>query len=112
MIKGRLKEFLAYIKLSEGKFEADIGVSKGFVSNIKGGIGSTTLNKISAKYPQLSHEWLLTGKGKMIVGEKVSKPETYGDLINEYEATINELREQIKMQKKYIAVLEEKLGIK
>lgn len=65
-IRQRLKDFLTYMKLSEGAFEKKVDVSKGYVSNVKGGIGSTTLLKISKHFPELNTKWLINGEGPMI----------------------------------------------
>lgn len=92
MIKDRLKQFLSYLGLSEGKFEAKVGVSKGFVSNVKGGISTNTLNKIKAAYPELNTAWLLTGAGEMVTGEV-----TESQFIAMAESTVAQLEKEIKL---------------
>lgn len=67
----RLIEFQQSLKDELGgqnKFEAFAGISNGYLSRMKkqrGDIGSDVINKISDRFPQLSIEWLFTGKGEM-----------------------------------------------
>lgn len=80
-IRQRLKAFLASRELSEGKFEQIVDLSKGYVSNIKGGISSTTLGKIAKQFPELDTEWLLSGAGAMLKDntEKKQQPNRLGE---------------------------------
>ena len=64
--KDRLITFLAYINISQGKFEKGVGLSTGFVNNVGDSIRNSTLDKISSVYPELNTAWLLTGVGNMI----------------------------------------------
>lgn len=64
--KDRLITFLAYINISQGKFEKGVGLSTGFVNNVGDSIRKSTLDKISSVYPELNTAWLLTGVGNMI----------------------------------------------
>ena len=64
-IRVRLKEFLKQINISEGAFEGKCGLSTGYVSGIKTGIGSTTMAKIRKAYSNLNTDWLISGDGKM-----------------------------------------------
>lgn len=64
-IIDRITEFRKYIGIGQTAFESSIGVSRGYLSNIKS-IGSDKLLNISAVYPQLNIDWLISGKGEMI----------------------------------------------
>ncbi|WP_080902926.1 helix-turn-helix transcriptional regulator [Parabacteroides sp. Marseille-P3160] len=95
-IKYRITSFLNYLKIGQGKFEEICGISNGTVNNIKRGISSPNLAKISNAYPDLSLEWLITGKGNMLKsvdkysgkdGDKSSNEE-----IEQLKAEINMLR--------------------
>ena len=44
--KDRLITFLAYINISQGKFEKGVGLSTGFVNNVGDSIRKSTLDKI------------------------------------------------------------------
>jgi hypothetical protein len=76
-MKERLIEFLAYLGIGQTKFEEFVGLSRGLINNIKGGISSNTINKISEKYPELNTDWLLTGEGEMLKGN-TDKSTPYG----------------------------------
>jgi phage repressor protein C with HTH and peptisase S24 domain len=69
----RLKEFLKYLDISQGKFEANVKLANGYVNNLKDNIRSNTLAKISAVYPELNTAWLLTGEGEMLLNNESSQ---------------------------------------
>lgn len=65
----RIKIYIDYKKLSVSAFEKSMGFSNGsFASQLKNrkSIGVDKLENILIKYPDLSAEWLLTGKGTML----------------------------------------------
>ena len=70
--KQRLISFLAYLKISQGKFEKKVGLSTGFVNNVGDSIRTASLDKIKSVYPELNTAWLLTGVGDMLDSEKNS----------------------------------------
>lgn len=67
-IKARLQKLAEYYGFSIRKFEEYCGLNRGNISNIadQGAIGSDKLSKIIDKNPNISFEWLLTGKGEML----------------------------------------------
>ena len=71
-VKERLILFIKSMKISQSKFEKSVGLSNGFVNNISKGIGAEKLHRILCVYPALNAEWLLTGKGEMLLNEKNS----------------------------------------
>lgn len=65
----RLKKFLDFEGMSVRQFEATIGSSDGKIAKFltsNSSLKSDTLNMIMENFPQLSIEWLLTGKGSML----------------------------------------------
>lgn len=64
--RERLKSFLASINISEGAFEKQTGLAKGFVSKVGDSIRTSSINKIKSIYPNLNAAWLLTGEGNML----------------------------------------------
>lgn len=65
-LKNRLIAFLKAKGLSQKRFEQAVGLSNGYVNNIRATIGAGTLQKILGTYPELNQEWLLTGEGTMM----------------------------------------------
>jgi hypothetical protein len=72
-IIDRIKEIINYKGISTHKFCIEIGVANGFFDKVKD-IGSNKVLKILETYPEISPEWLITGKGEMLKGETVSFP--------------------------------------
>ncbi|SEI42332.1 hypothetical protein SAMN04487995_0597 [Dyadobacter koreensis] len=67
-VKERLKEYIHLKKISTRQFEIQLGLSNGYINNIKKSISRATLENISMKHPNLNLEWLLLGEGEMLKG--------------------------------------------
>ncbi len=65
-VKERLKEYLKYRSISQGKFESTVGLSNGYVNNIRKSIQPDKIQRISLCFPDLNTGWLLTGEGEML----------------------------------------------
>lgn len=74
--KERLISFLAYLQISQGRFEKKVGLSTGFVNNVGDSIRTATLDKIKTIYPELNTAWLLTGVGEMLEDNLNEKKES------------------------------------
>lgn len=68
MIVERIRQIIDYKKISTRQFCIEVGVANGFLDKVKD-VGSEKLLKILNTYPELSPEWLLTGKGNMLKPE-------------------------------------------
>lgn len=66
-VKDRLSEFIAYLGLNNSTFEKKCGLSNGYIRNFKGNLGTQKLEDILKAFPQLNKDWLLFGKGSMLV---------------------------------------------
>ena len=75
-MRERLMEFLAYLGISQKKFEENCGLSNGFADKVGDSIREVNLKKITEKYPELNMNWLKTGVGEMIVGAEDALPYT------------------------------------
>ena len=81
----RLEELLLHLKMSYNKFAKEIGLKDNVkVYHIKNGrneISADLANAITATFPQISYQWLLTGNGEMLVQntpeEEPEEEETY-----------------------------------
>jgi hypothetical protein len=65
-VKQRLLDFIYYLRISQAEFCDKIGASHAYVTSMRKSISSDKLSAISAQYPELNIEWLLTGKGEML----------------------------------------------
>ena len=68
-IKDRFVQVANYKRISIRELERFFSLNRGNISNISdknGTIGSDKLSKICENMPELSLEWLLTGKGEML----------------------------------------------
>lgn len=65
-MKQRMNEFLAYLDMSQCKFEKSVDMSNGWVNKIGDSIREDNLKKISEVYPMLNIAWLKTGVGSML----------------------------------------------
>lgn len=64
----RLKQFVDYKHISKYKFYKDTGFSNGYLDK-NSSIGSDKCEIISSCFPDLSIDWLITGKGNMLKSE-------------------------------------------
>jgi hypothetical protein len=65
-VKQRLIEFIKYLNIGQGAFEREVGLSNGYVNNIRQSIQPDKLQRITLKYPLLNAGWLMTGEGEML----------------------------------------------
>jgi hypothetical protein len=121
----RLFEYLKHIDISAYNFERTCSIANGYLKKQtkgKGTIGSEILEKIAAKYTDLSLTWLITGQGKMLKDGYSSAPSS-SQLLAEPEViyaeqTIKSLKEKIIIlentiadKEKIISLLEARLPI-
>lgn len=65
-VKERLKEFIKSRNMTVQRFEAICGLSNGYVSSIRKGLGIEKLEIVLTKFPELSRDWLQYGEGEML----------------------------------------------
>ena len=65
-VKQRLIDFIEYKGLSKNKFEKTVGLSTGYVGNMRVSIQPDKIMKIALNFPDLNTGWLLTGEGEML----------------------------------------------
>ena len=65
-VKQRLEYFIKHQNISVRQFEQTVGLSNGYVRNIRRSITQDKLEQITNTYPELSKEWLILGEGDMI----------------------------------------------
>ena len=67
-MNNRLQQFLAAENISQSQFAESIGVAPANVSHVLAGRnkpGFDFLESMARRYPSLSLEWLITGRGRM-----------------------------------------------
>lgn len=92
----RLQQFLSAENISQAQFADTIGVARASVSHILAGRnkpGFDFIENMSRKYPALSLEWLVTGKGKMYKNGNddssvASLPTSADDLFADFESKV------------------------
>lgn len=73
-IKQRILQFADTLNISKREFYLQIGVSRGTLES-KTGITEDVLAKFIAAFPDVSIEWLMQGKGDMLVNQTEDKNE-------------------------------------
>lgn len=74
-MEKRLQQFISAENLTQSQFADSIGVAKASVSHILAGRnkpGFDFIEGVAKCYPDLSMEWLITGKGRMYKSQTVS----------------------------------------
>lgn len=69
--KDRLKLFVKSINMGQNAFEKEVGIANGYLASKSQTVSSDIVEKIIAKYPDLSLDWLFRGKGEMYKSEMV-----------------------------------------
>lgn len=117
-IKDRVLQVSDYKGVGKEKFFEELEVSYG---NFKGkakksGLNANILEKIIAKMPEISAEWLLTGKGEMLKSSVQNIVQNSGkNSINNISGNIeqqnyNELMEIIREKDRQIAKKDEQIN--
>jgi hypothetical protein len=113
---SRLKKYIDFKGISVAGFERSIGMSNAsFGKSLKKGgtIGADKLDIILNIYPDLNVNWLISGRGNMLLmPDQVNEsPPNYGRIIYEsQEKIIQTQQETIEIQQRYIKLLEKDLS--
>lgn len=94
-VKDRLREFLAFKKISQLDYCNTIGVSQSYVSSMKQGMSQKILELTHKLYPELNMLWLIFGEGDMIMTERQGVREAHIqqllDVIESQQRSISDL---------------------
>ncbi|SFG55032.1 hypothetical protein [Prevotella sp. KH2C16] len=69
-VQERLKCFIAYLGINESQFQQITGLANGFVSSTNSNMRNSSKKLISAHYPELNMDWLISGRGDMLKSDK------------------------------------------
>ncbi|WP_287644328.1 helix-turn-helix transcriptional regulator [Bacteroides sp.] len=121
-VKERLIDFIKYKGLSQSRFESQVGLSNGYVNNIRKSISPEKLQSITLIFPELNTEWLLTGRGEKVketqpqiptpnysIPSGVFIPQDTYDIIKQQAETIcsqQRLIEELQSERKKMHVLQ------
>lgn len=102
-MKERLKQLIDYYGISTNLFSQKIGVSEGAIRKIltqNTTIRSDTLEKISQNFTEINIDWLITGRGEMLLespqkGDGVADSDNISRLIGILQDTLVEKDKQI-----------------
>lgn len=103
-IKNRLDLVIRELGVSGRELARQCGFSESYYSTINDGISVSKLNIILSEYPQMSAEWLLTGKGEMLKKSEVNNTST-AEISEKYIKILETYAETIKSQQQTIASL-------
>lgn len=93
----RLQEVIDYYKLKIYPFERKIGVSDGTIRNFlngKSGLNTSTIVKISDNCPEISLDWLISGRGEMLRKNEKNTAENI-NISNRQYGTVNNITQKI-----------------
>ena len=62
-LKERVQEIISDLNISQSMFEDAIGASRGTIAHLENTISSKLITKITTKFPQVSSDWIITGRG-------------------------------------------------
>ena len=109
-INGRIREFINYLDITDSSFAKKIGVTQSVNASmfLRGTEPSAkVISSILAVFDDISAEWLLRGKGEMLISANQSKDENT-ERISRLVDTIATLQGTINEQLKTIQALQEK----
>ncbi len=66
-VKDRLIKFIYSMNLTKSGFEKTVGLSNGYLNQLRSSPSNEKIEQISNSFPQLNRYWLLTGVGPMLL---------------------------------------------
>lgn len=79
-VKERLILFIKETRISTNKFEHTVGLSTGYLRQLRKEPSREKIKMIISAFPNLSEEWLLTGEGEMLLGEDTQNDQSVGNV--------------------------------
>lgn len=106
----RIKSIISYYKLTDRAFAIKCSIKQNTLSRQLGGTSEISLSTITAvlsTFEDISSEWLLRGKGTMLLSE--TAPDSNIERMNRLVDTITTLQGALNEKDKAIKLLEEKV---
>lgn len=109
-VKERIKLFAKSKNISIREFERVTGLNYGYVNAIRVSMQPDKIEGIASHFKDLNVEWLLTGKGEMLINEETESSTSfdgnsdtnYMDIIKSQQRTIDTLSQTIASQQRMI----------
>ena len=75
LIGCRIKHLRQHLNLTQKQFSERLGITVSHISRVEHGIGnfSITLVRLISKVYSINEEWILTGKGEMLIPQCISE---------------------------------------
>lgn len=121
-IKQRILQYIEYKGITQYEVYKNTGITRGILTQ-NNGISEENLSRFLEYYHEISIDWLLTGEGSMLIGEKFhhdtdnisaanpepanNKQPTPGEMITRHDADLEALRSKIDMLERIIASKDE-----
>lgn len=123
-VKDRLIKFIYSMNLTKSGFEKTVGLSNGYLNQLRSSPSNEKIEQISNSFPQLNRYWLLTGVGPMLLD--VAPPaqvssvnsavamhgNTINTITNESAGGESSVSQELKMAQQKIEALEKLLDEK
>lgn len=111
-MKERLKQLIDYYGISTNLFSQKIGVSEGTIRKIltqNTTIRSDTLEKISQNFTEINMDWLITGRGEMLLKnlQEVGSSESSDNIKSLIEILNRTLIEKDKQIDRLLSIIEQ-----
>ena len=113
-LRNRVRQYCEYMNIRVSQFEKKSGLSNGYFNQVSKKPSEAKLDTIAKAHPNLSIDWLCTGRGEMIKGDEDQLKENApieAMPITE-DALIAELRAQIEKLEAKVDYLNQELGEK
>ena len=108
-MRDRLKQVIDYYNISVRKFSIQIGISEGTIRKImndNSGIQSNNLQKIANFYPEINIDWLVTGRGEMLLMKQQEKQQKTPPPVAD-DTQLQRLQDLLEAKQETISVLQE-----
>lgn len=76
-IKSRLLEYCRYLKIPVSRFEKESNLSNGYFNQIRKKPSLDKLDSMHEAFPNLNLDWLISGKGSMLMNDNILEKENW-----------------------------------
>ncbi|MCQ2327031.1 MAG: helix-turn-helix domain-containing protein [Bacteroidales bacterium] len=108
-MRDRIRQIIEKQNYSVRKFEQEISVSDGIISKFlhgKIGLKVDTLQKITEKFPQINIDWLVNGRGEMLLMKQQEKQQKTPPPVAD-DTQLQRLQDLLEAKQETISVLQE-----